>query len=280
MVKKFLFCLLVFSLWSCSSNNDEPQVPVSPISLDTPPSEYMGYVYTFNDLDYNYFLSVGFDKRCQLASIPQAALDNMTTESLSQCSLFWPLCGNHIFYPNGRNSIYDGILISFNHCNVLKELAKREHGAIALLKLYKFLKYKEFEYKHNWYETDISKLNDEISHKQHLELLFATEYFTPKLSKDMLILLADRGMELILKNIDEKGEIAWWRARYTFVMLQRVLLCYDKFTPILSDDEKTIFTQNIESFGIEKDIGGFDQNLEYSSLISQKVALILASNQN
>ena len=272
MAKKMLFCFLALMLWSCSSNNEEPtMIDDSIISLDTAPSEYQGYVYKYNDLDYDYLLSLGFTQRCEYATVPQDTMKLMTTEALAQCCLFWPVCGNHIYYPNGRFSIYDGLLISFEHCNALQELAKREQGAIALLKLYKYLKYKEFEYQHNWYETDISKLNDK-RHKQHLELLFTTEYFTPKLNKDMLVLLAEKAEDFLLKDVDTDGSISWYNARYTFILWQRVLLCYDKFTSLLSEKEKNIFNQNIKWFGME--IEGLDLTQEYSSLISEKVRLM------
>ena len=267
-----LFCFLALMLWSCSSNNDEPtMIDDSIISLDTAPSEYQGYVYKYNDLDYDYLLSLGFTQRCEYATVPQDTMKLMTTEALAQCCLFWPVCGNHIYYPNGRFSIYDGLLISFEHCNALQELAKREQGAIALLKLYKYLKYKEFDYQHNWYETDIAKLNDK-RHKQHLELLFITEYFTPKLNKDMLVLLAEKAEDFLLKDVDTDGTISWYSARYTFILWQRVLLCYDKFTSLLSEKEKNIFNQNIKWFGME--IEGLDLTQEYSSLISEKVKLM------
>lgn len=273
MAKKMLFCFLALMLWSCSSNNEEPtMIDDSIISLDTAPSEYQGYVYKYNDLDYDYLLSLGFTQRCEYATVPQGTMKLMTTEALAQCCLFWPVCGNHIYYPNSRFSIYDGLLISFEHCNALQELAKREQGAIALLKLYKYLKYKEFEYQHNWYETDISKLNDKRRHKQHLELLFTTEYFTPKLNKDMLVFLAEKAEDFLLKDVDTDGTISWYNARYTFILWQRVLLCYDKFTSLLSEKEKNIFNQNIKWFGME--IEGLDLTQEYSSLISEKVRLM------
>ena len=280
MGNRLILCLLAFTWWSCSSDNDDIDGFVDPvISLDTAPSEYKGYVYKYNDLDYDYLLSVGFDERCKYATVYEDTLKKMTTEALAQCCLFWPVCGNHIFYPNGSLSIYDGFLISFDNCNVLQELAKRDQGAIALLKLYMYLKYGNSEYKHNWYESDIAKLNDKIRHKQHLEMLFITEYFTPNLSKDMLVMLAERGEELLLKGVDENGRIHWLDAQYTYMLWQRILLCYDKFTHLLSDEEKVIFTQNIEDFGLDKYKEGLDQTYEYRTIISEKVRLMYESYQ-
>ena len=110
-------------------------------------------------------------------------------------------------------------------------------------------------------------------------MLFITEYFTPNLSKDMLVMLAERGEELLLKGVDENGRIHWLDAQYTYMLWQRILLCYDKFTHLLSDEEKVIFTQNIEDFGLDKYKEGLDQTYEYRTIISKKVRLMYESYQ-
>lgn len=279
MMKKMFLCLMVFALWSCESHNDEPEVPIDHvISLDTPPSEYKGYVYRYQDLDYDYLYSLGFDGRCEYAKVPEETLKSMTTEALAQCCMYWPVVGNHLAYPTFSLSIYDGILISFKHCDVLQELAKREQGAIALLKIYKYLnmiKPVNDDFDWYWHNKNIEDLNS-ILHKQHLEMLFATEYFTPKLSKDMLILLAEKAGELLIEQINDDMEISWYSAQYTYVLWQRVLLCYDKFTPILSRDERIIFTINIEEMGMEP----MDTSFEHNDLISEKVRLMYETYNN
>lgn len=69
MGKNLALCMLAFVLWGCSSDGntivDEPEngeTPVvdSDISLDTPPREYAGYVYKYQDLDYEYLVTLGF----------------------------------------------------------------------------------------------------------------------------------------------------------------------------------------------------------------------------
>jgi hypothetical protein len=107
-------------------------------------------------------------------------------------------------------------------------------------------------------------------------MLFATEYFTPKLSKDMLILLAEKAGELLIEQINDDMEISWYSAQYTYVLWQRVLLCYDKFTPILSRDERIIFTINIEEMGMEP----MDTSFEHNDLISEKVRLMYETYNN
>lgn len=273
MVKKIFVCLMVFALWSCESHNDEPEVPIDHvISLDTPPSEYKGYVYKYQDLDHDYLRSLGFDGRCEYATVSEETLKRMTTEALAQCCMYWPMVGNHFAYPSFSLSIYDGILISFNHCDVLQELAKREQGAIALLKIYKYFNLGNLDSDINYHEKNIEELNTQ-SHKQHLEMLFATEYFTPKLDKDMLILLAEKAGELLIEQMNEDMEISWYSAQYTYVLWQRVLLCYDKFTPILSRDERIIFTINIEEMGMEP----MDTSFEHMDLISEKIGQMYES---
>lgn len=278
MGKNLALCMLAFVLWGCSSDGntivDEPEngeTPVvdSDISLDTPPREYAGYVYKYQDLDYEYLVTLGFDARCEYSTVPEDTLNKLTTEALAQTCLFWPVVGNHVFYPTYQLSVYDGLLVSFEHCNALQELAKREYGEIALLKLYKHFKLGETETGRNWHETDISKLN-QYYHKQHLELLLTTEYFTPKLSKPHLVLLAEEVERLLLEGAID-GEIRWFMAQYSYVLWQRILLCYDKYTPILSDTEKQVFDQNIKCFGMP----GVDKTKENISLITEKVKLML-----
>ncbi len=279
MKKVWILCLLSVFLWSCSSSDEDFQVVDHKISLDTPTWEYTGYVYKYNDLDYDYLLSLGFDERCEYATVPEDTLKRMTTEALAQSCMFWPVCGNHAFYPTYSLSIYDGIVISFEHCNALQELAKREQGAIALLKLYKYFKLGDFyNYKHNWYETDIRKLNDNIMHKQHLEMLLSTEYFTPKLSKEHLVLLAEETERNLLDLVEKyEGPVSWMLgAGMSYLLWQRILLCYDKYVPILTDEEKNIFKHNIKSFGLL----GIDKTDEYTTLIAEKVKLMCDTESN
>ena len=279
MKQAYILLLLSVFLYGCSSENDDFNVVDHEISLDTAPWDYTGYVYKYNDLDYDYFLSLGFDDRCEYATVPDDTLKRMTTEALAQSCMFWPVCGNHIFYPTNSLSVYDGIVISFEHCNALQELAKREQGAIALLKLYKYFQLGDFfNYKHNWYETDIRKLNDNITHKQHLEMLLSTEYFTPKLSKEHLVLLAEETERNLLDFVERcKGGVYWYSGvDLSYILWQRILLCYDKYVPILTDEEKGIFKQNIEKHGLS----GVDRTEEYTALITEKVKLMYDNEQN
>ena len=279
MKQAYILLLLSVFLYGCSSENDDFNVVDHEISLDTAPWDYTGYVYKYNDLDYDYFLSLGFDDRCEYATVPDDTLKRMTTEALAQSCMFWPVCGNHMFYPSYSLSVYDGIMISFEHCNALQELAKREQGAIALLKLYKYFQLGSlYDYKHNWYETDIRKLNNHIMHKQHLELLLSTEYFTPKLSKEHLVLLAEETERNLLDYVEKCGEPIDWMlgAESSYILWQRILLCYDMYNPILTDEEKDIFKQNIEKFGLL----GVDRTDEYTALIAEKVKLMYDTELN
>lgn len=284
MRKNILFLLFVMALWSCSSS-DEPTPPnpdtpseetTTPtdtpihidtkVSLDTAPKDYKGYVYKYNDLDYEYLVTLGFTPRCEYCTVPDDTLKRMTTEALAQSCMFWPVVGNHMYYPTVSESKYDGILISFDNCNVLQDLAKSENGAMALLKLYKYLEVDRSTYTRNWLETDITKCNL-LFHKEHLELLLSTVYFTPKLSKEMLVVLANEAERLMLDCIEYDDGIAYWYVvEFTYILWQRVLLCYDKLNPILSDAEKELFENNIKYFELSK-----DKTAENTDLIAKKV---------
>lgn len=188
MEKKILFILFAMILCSCSTD-DEPVLPEkdtpteeipseetssdkpihidTEVSLETAPKDYVGYVYKYQDLDYEYLVTLNFDDRCEYSTVPDDTLKLMTTEALAQSCMFWPVVGNHLFYPTYSLSILDGLLISFEHCNALQDLAKSENGAMALVKLYKYFELDAKTTMHEWHETDITKRNLYF-HKQHL----------------------------------------------------------------------------------------------------------------
>lgn len=95
----------------------------------------------------------------------------------------------------------------------------------------------------------------------------------------MLVLLANEVERLLLASVEDEGEDAgklyWWKGQYSYILWQRILLCYDKYNPILSDEERDVFESNIKYFGLR----GVDLTNEYISVITEKVKLMLEIEQ-
>ncbi len=294
MEKLVLAIWAIVMLWSCSSGGntiiEEPPttdtVPTdtipadtifvdSIISLDTAPKDFKGEVFYYSHLNAELWATLNtYEEMCEAASIPDDVLKRLTTEGLAQSCMYWPLYGNYFAYPTFTLSIYDGIMINIEHCNALLELAKREQSGIALLKLYKY--FQLGDHKHLWDFVPIDQKNS-VMHKGYLELLLTTDLYITKLDKEMLIELGASIERVLLQFAERNGGTIGWVgvADISYVLWQKVLLCYNKFTPILTDDEVQNFEQNIKYFGLR----GLDNTIHFVSVIDEKKRILLEQLQ-
>lgn len=289
MRRILIFAIVAGVLCGCSSSGnsiiDEPELGDSLsvvdtvfvdsiISLDTAPKDFKGEVFKYPHLNREYWATLqSFEEMCEAASIPEDVLKRLTTEGLSQSCMYWPLYGNHFAYPTLSLSIYDGINISIEHCNALLELAKREQGGLALLKLYKYFTLgKQYI---GWDEMDypIDQRNNVIF-KAYLELLLTTDYYITKLDKDLLVELGWAIERILLQCMDEEGNISWYgEAQYSYALWQKVLLCYNNYEQILTNGEIRTLTRNIMYLGMPGE--GFDETQSTLPLIGEKKKIVL-----
>lgn len=210
-------------------DNGDTFIPRDELDVPVVEGEFTGYVYDYGFCNEPYFWHQfdNYQQRIDMFQIPDEDMVKLTTEGLAHTCMYYPLRKDMFAYDCSLLFINLHVIDLYNG---LKELAIREHGPEALLKLYENMKLADPANKEEeglMYDNDI---NDPWSFmdRNYLEVLLASAHFTPKMTVNQLDRLS-KAIEFKTEEILQRNLNSYSHGfAYPYCVLCRILLVKDQ----------------------------------------------------